>query len=517
MRKNQILKRAKKAAAVLLAVSIAGVTGYTGNTGIFETTRISSGRQAVTVAAQTSGAAVSTGSSSENISGMRNISSTELVKEMTVGWNLGNTLDVCNADRNGDGKTDESSSAVDETLWGNPRTTKEMITKIKESGINSIRIPVTWRDHMGGAPDYKIDPAWMARVKEVVDYAHSQGMYVIINLHHDGGSDEKQGAWIISASEKGKKDEVLSRYTAVWNQIAGEFKNYDDHLIFESMNEVGFDGMPSEQESYGLLNEFNQKFVDVVRASGGNNASRHLLIAGYWTDIEKSCSSLYKMPSDPAGRCILSVHYYTPSEFCINGTVKKWGSAADVKEMKEKFSLLKKTYTSKGIPVIIGEFGTSVNVNKKARVRFCESVVARTKQQGIPCYFWDNGEEFDRNTLTWRTRGLAEGMVRAASDPDSFVKAQDKTVKAEKKARKQLKKAVLSKKKLTLKAGEKKKLKVEKKPSGVSVTWKSTKPGVAKVSDSGKVKALKKGKTVIKVKLKKNGVIRKLKCKVTVA
>ena len=208
---------------------------------------------------------------------MRNITSQQLVEDMTFGWNLGDTLDVCQADRDGDGKVNEHVEAgekVDETLWGNPKVTKELFTSLKKNGVNAVRIPVTWRDHMD--PKGNIDREWMDRVQQVVDYAYSQGMYVIINVHHDGGGDPKFGAWIIEESQK-DYNTFLKKYKNVWKQIAERFKNYSDYLIFESMNEVGFDTLynKNKADAYNLINKINQDFVDIIRATGGNNAKRH--------------------------------------------------------------------------------------------------------------------------------------------------------------------------------------------------------------------------------------------------
>lgn len=344
---------------------------------------------------------------------MRNITSVQLVQEMGLGWNLGDTLDVCVADRDGDGEVNEEpvNGVVDETLWGNIRTTKALFQTLKSQGINSVRIPVTWRDHMGEAPNYTIDKAWMDRVQEVVDYAYSLGMYVIINVHHDGGGDPQFGAWIRDAAYN--KETVLTRYQAVWKQIAMRFQNYSDHLIFESMNEVGFDDLEKE-EAFSLLNEINQTFVDLVRGTGGNNAKRHLLIAGYWTDIAETCRSYFKMPQDSANHCILSLHYYTPWQFCTTNMQHTWGTEEDIQEMEGKIALLKENFTDRGIPVIIGEFGTGLGNDTASRILFCSEFVRRCKELGIPAFFWDNGGEFNRKTLKWRTAGLLKAMVKAA-------------------------------------------------------------------------------------------------------
>ncbi len=339
-----------------------------------------------------------------------NLTSVELVKDMGFGWNLGNTLDVCNADRNGDGKIDENSDNVDETLWGNPKATQELFNQLKADGVKSVRIPITWRDHMGEAPDYKVDEEWMDRVQEVVDYARNAGLYAIINIHHDGGGDPDFGAWICHASKD--YDTVIQKYKALWSQIADRFKDYSDYLVFESMNEVGFDDL-KPANAFDTLNKINQEFVNLVRQSGGNNDKRHLLIAGYWTDIAKTCSTYFKMPEDPANRCILSVHYYTPWQFCINGNPSTWGSEAEIRELNRLFDMLNDKFISNGVPVIIGEYGVNSAAEEKSRVYWCESVVKKCTSLGIAAFFWDNGEEVDRETYQWRTPDLLKAIKEA--------------------------------------------------------------------------------------------------------
>lgn len=339
---------------------------------------------------------------------MREISSMELVKDMGLGWNLGDTLDVCQADRDGDGIVNEhvgEGEKVDETLWGNPFATRELFTALKEDGISSVRIPVTWRDHIDDKGN--IDKDWLDRVQEVVDYAYSQDMYVILNVHHDGGGDPNFGAWIIEGA-KNNKDATLKKYKNLWMQIAERFENYGDKLVFESMNEVGFDGL-SDDQSFGLLNEFNQEFVDLIRKSGGNNGKRHLLIAGYWTDIERSCKPLFKMPSDPENRCILSVHYYTPWEFCTTNIHSTWGTDAEVKQMEDLYGKLKTTFIDNGVPVIVGEYAASGN-DKASCVLFIEKMTGLCKEYGIAPFYWDNGGQVDRNTYEWRTPEFLEAM-----------------------------------------------------------------------------------------------------------
>ena len=350
---------------------------------------------------------------------MRNITSQQLVEDMTFGWNLGNTLDVCQADRDGDGKINEHVEAgekVDETLWGNPKATKELFTSLKKNGVNAVRIPVTWRDHMDS--NGNIDREWMDRVQQVVDYAYSQGMYVIINVHHDGGGDPKFGAWIIEESQK-DYNTFLKKYKNVWKQIAERFKNYSDYLIFESMNEVGFDTLynKNKADAYNLINKINQDFVDIIRATGGNNAKRHLLIAGYYTDIERTCDSLYKMPDDKAGRCILSVHYYTPWDFCTCDIKHTWGTNSEVWQMETLIGKMKKNFVDKGIPVIIGEYAASGS-DLSSCIFFIEKLNKLCSDYGIATFIWDSGRQVNRKTYKWRTPQYLEALKRATSGKD---------------------------------------------------------------------------------------------------
>lgn len=350
---------------------------------------------------------------------MRNITSQQLVEDMTFGWNLGNTLDVCQADRDGDGKINEHVEAgekVDETLWGNPKATKELFTSLKKNGVNAVRIPVTWRDHMDS--NGNIDREWMDRVQQVVDYAYSQGMYVIINVHHDGGGDPKFGAWIIEESQK-DYNTFLKKYKNIWKQIAERFKNYSDYLIFESMNEVGFDTLynKNKADAYNLINKINQDFVDIIRATGGNNAKRHLLIAGYYTDIERTCDSLYKMPDDKAGRCILSVHYYTPWDFCTCDIKHTWGTNSEVRQMETLIGKMKKNFVDKGIPVIIGEYAASGS-DLSSCIFFIEKLNKLCSDYGIATFIWDSGSQVNRKTYKWRTPQYLEALKRATSGKD---------------------------------------------------------------------------------------------------
>jgi endoglucanase len=332
--------------------------------------------------------------------GMRAITSMELVREMGIGWNLGNTLDALGG----------------ETAWGNPPTTQAMIQAIADAGFKSMRIPVTWRQHFGPAPDYVIDTTWMDRVQQIVDWALGAGLYAIVNMHHDGSTDTSKGAWIRNASKDCKG--VLAQYRALWAQIAARFREHGDHLVFESMNEVGFDDLPAPT-AYALLNRFNTEFVRLVRGSGGNNRERHLLIAGYNTDIDRTLSAAatgLAMPND--SRCILSIHYYTPYQFCINGKPSTWGSPGEINALLGQLAKLKTNFVDQGIPVILGEYGVASSTEAASRVFWIEYVTKTAFDYGIAPHLWDAGGvggEFDRMRLTWRTPGLHEALLRAAS------------------------------------------------------------------------------------------------------
>lgn len=344
------------------------------------------------------------------------LTSQEIVSSMTIGWNLGDTLDSCQADRDGDGVINEHVSdgkEPDETLWGNPMATQELFNALYDSGVNAVRIPVTWRDHIDA--EGNISEEWLDRVQEVVDYAYDLEMYVIINVHHDGGGDPQFGAWICNAADD--HNAVLARYKNLWSQIAERFKDYDEHLIFESMNEVGFDSL-SSQKAYDTLNSLNQEFVDLIRSSEGKNPARHLLIAGYWTDIQKTCSALYKMPEDPANSCIASVHYYTPWDFCTTNIKNTWGTDAEQKEMERLIGMMKTNFTDKGIPVIVGEYAASGN-DFNSCVFFCEKLVKLCHDYGIATFLWDNGNgQFDRSTNSWRSEQMHSALQHAVSGDD---------------------------------------------------------------------------------------------------
>jgi endoglucanase len=325
---------------------------------------------------------------------------TEFVRGMGIGVNIGNTLDCIGT----------NTWLAGETGWGNPRITREFIAALKNYGYTTIRLPVTWAENMGPGPNYTIAEVWMARVEEVVNWILAEDMYCILNLHHDGGESDK--SWILKANDD--PTGVTKQFAAVWKQIASRFSNASEKLILEAMNEVGFrmwnqwDASTNNKkpEAYRILNGLNQAFVDTVRASGGKNKSRFLLVSGYYTDIDLTCDPLFKMPKDTLeDRLILSVHYYTPAVFCIldkdeswGKNQTDWGSDADYAELSRQFEKLQKRYLDMGIPVIIGEYG--VNFNNKveaARTRWITAVTQICLDNGICPAFWDTGNDIKRS------------------------------------------------------------------------------------------------------------------------
>lgn len=325
---------------------------------------------------------------------MRDITTAQVVKEMGIGINLGNTFESC-------GTWINSSSVTNfETAWGSPVITKGMIQGMADEGFGVLRIPVAWSNMMDA--NYTIDPSYIARVKEVAGWAIDSGMYVIVNIHWDGGW------WTNFPTDK---ENCMKKYKSIWTQLSAAFGQYGDKLMFESLNEEGcwdsvwnrYGGTSGKSEAYGLLNEINQTFVDVVRGSGGNNAYRHLLIAGYATDITLTCDSCFKMPNDPQNRCAVSVHYYNPFGYTHlekdeswAKVQTEWGSDADKAELKKYMKMMYDNFASKGVPVIIGEFGvpTMSNKSKDNVVLYLKSVAEAAYDYGMCPVLWDTTSDY---------------------------------------------------------------------------------------------------------------------------
>ncbi len=330
----------------------------------------------------------------------------ELSKKMKIGWNLGNSLEATGS----------------ETAWGNPKTTQSLIDLIKASGFDAVRIPCSWSTYLEDETNYVIKDQWLSRVKEVVDYCVSIGMYAIINIHWDGG-------WLENNPVYSKQTEINKKQKALWNQIAVCFRDYDEHLLFAGTNEVHFDyGTPSS-ENLTVQMSFNQTFVDAVRETGGKNAWRNLIVQSYNTNIDLADKHLV-MPTDLVdNRLMAEVHYYDPYDFTLETSASYkylWG--APYKNMtgvvtwgqedylENEFNKMKTKFSDNGIPVILGEFAASLRdelpeaikaTHKESRCYYLKSVTAKALEKGMVPFYWDNGGTgnnasglFNRNTLT---------------------------------------------------------------------------------------------------------------------
>lgn len=342
---------------------------------------------------------------------MRDMTTQEIIKDMGLGINLGNTLEATGISA--------STVAAYETCWGSPEITFQMIEGYKKCGFGVVRIPVAW-SNLINKDTYEINTDLMNRVNEIADYVIACDMYAIINIHWDGGWFENFPA---------DYDECMKKYTTIWAQISEHFKDYGDRLIFESLNEEGcwdsiwnrWSGDDSRrQEAYDILNNMNRNFVDIVRGSGGNNAARHLLIAGYATDIELTCSECFIMPEDPASRCAVSVHYYTPPAFCVISedadwakAETEWGDEADLAELNRLMDMVADKFTKNGIPVIVGEYGCTQENKEPEQVRnFITTVCDAVYSRDMCPILWDTtGSFYSRYQFTFLDETLLEQLM----------------------------------------------------------------------------------------------------------
>jgi endoglucanase len=343
------------------------------------------------------------------------VNAIEMSRRMGNGINLGNTMEACNNGKSG-GFTQDIPSMY-EVSWGQPVTTPEMLQGMKAAGFDTIRIPVAWMTnatHLDRG-DWTISEKYMDRVEEIVNYALDAGMIVIINDHWDGG-------WwgMFGSDTEATRTLAMEAYTGMWQQLSERFGKYDWHLVFESANEelgARFDEnsplycedslahtMPDDQR-YALTNRINQVFVDTVRASGGNNADRFLLIAGFGTDIVRTSDSRFEMPQDPAeGRLLLSVHYYSPWSYCGASSAKGatlWGKKSDYETMYSELSRMEK-FTSAGYGVVIGEYGAlpgSDGIMKKNAPAYHEAFLNCCDALDLTSCLWDCSGFFVRREL----------------------------------------------------------------------------------------------------------------------
>lgn len=345
----------------------------------------------------------------------------ELMKNIKIGWNLGNSLEATGG----------------ETAWGNPATTLAMIDKIREMGFNAVRIPCAWDQYLSDETTYEIKSSWLSRVKEVVDYCMQNDLYAILNIHWDGG-------WLENDIPNGYSEEVNNKQKVLWTQIATYFRDYDEHLLFAGCNEPNVE----DEDDMATLLKYEQTFVDAVRATGGKNVYRNLIVQGPSTDIDKTMQYMTSLPVDMTpDRLSVEVHYYSSWQFCGMENDESWGKAfyfwgeenkkyatgtyegrwdniCGEDYIKSQFQKLKEKFTDQGVPVIIGEFAAvrrtlsdqqAQEGHDLSRAAFDKCVVREANARGLVPFYWDRGDGvFDRKNLQvydeLEYNGLMEGI-----------------------------------------------------------------------------------------------------------
>jgi aryl-phospho-beta-D-glucosidase BglC (GH1 family) len=331
----------------------------------------------------------------------------QIASDIYAGWNIGNTLEAING------------STPSETAWGNPKITEKLIQSIKSAGFNAVRLPCAWDGYVTDRSTYKISDTWLNRVDEVVGWCVNNGLYAIVNIHWDGG-------WLENNCTESKKAENLKEQYALWIQIADKLRNYDEHLLFAGCNEPNAE----DEAKMAVLREYEQTFVDAVRATGGKNYYRTLIVQGPNTDIDNTYKYFGDMPKDVVeGRMMAEVHYYSPWNFCGMTKDESWGKyfcfwgegnhIADSDRnanwgeedyLLSQFQKMKTQFVDKGYPVILGEYGAlsdftntlSTEAEKQAhrqsRYDFNMKVTREAKNHGMVPFMWDTGNGMDRNT-----------------------------------------------------------------------------------------------------------------------
>lgn len=347
----------------------------------------------------------------------------QVVADMGFGWNLGNSLDSYSGTTIGSNRGSTSS----ETAWGNPATTKAMIDMVRDSGVKTVRVPVTWYEHMD-PNTYKIDDVWMNRVEEVVNYVLADDMYCIINVHHDTG----EKGWLKANSRDLAKKEAM--FASIWEQISENFADYGDKLLFEGFNEILDESAnqwwnPSS-EACPIANKLNQSFVDIVRRSGGNNAKRVLVCNTYCAGANNEITSQFVLPTDTvSNRLIVQTHVYQPFEFTYEDypEVTTWTKSP----LDNVLNNINSTFVQRGIPVIIGEFGCANKNNMDQITSWAKYLVETCTKRGIGCIWWDNGTQYkiyNRHTLKVSQPELLNAMLEAAGTGNTNPQTPQKEV-----------------------------------------------------------------------------------------
>ncbi|MFZ0599229.1 MAG: glycoside hydrolase family 5 protein [Flavobacterium sp.] len=318
----------------------------------------------------------------------------QLAAKIKLGWNIGNTLEATGG----------------ETAWGNPKVTKALIDAVKANGFNAIRIPCSWNQNLENSATAKIKTEWLNRVKEVVQYCVDNNMYVVVNIHWDGG-------WLENNITEAKKVENNAKQKAFWEQIATHLRGFDEHLLFASANEPAVE----DAAQMAVLTSYHQTFIDAVRSTGGKNTYRTLVIQGPTTDIEKTNKLMTTLPTDKTpSRLMVEVHYYAPWNFGGLTKDESWGkmfyywgsgfhstteldrnaSYGEEADLTKNFKLMKTQFVDKGIPVLLGEFGAirrttltgnSLTLHLNSRAYYLKTVVKTAKANGLLPFYWDEG------------------------------------------------------------------------------------------------------------------------------
>ncbi|PIB35763.1 DNA mismatch repair protein [Reichenbachiella sp. 5M10] len=369
---------------------------------------------------------------------MRDLTSIQLSQLMGIGWNLGNSMEAINA-----GSTPPTGS---ETTWGNPVVTKELIDAVKAAGFNTIRVPVSWSHMLSDQSTYKIKTEWLQRVEEVANYALDNEMYVVINVHWDGG-------WMDHPFYS-EQEAINEKLAAFWKQIAVYFRDYDDHLLFAGSNEVRNEAnynAPTAEEAE-VQNSFNQTFITTVRATGGRNTYRHLIVQGFNTNIDHTVNELTIPDDETEDRMMVEVHYYDPYNFSLDenaasgkplwgepykdqtGYVDTWGQEDWV---EEQFGKMKTNFVDKGYPVLLGEYGAlwrdvsgisdpnypSQSEHDESRKYYLNYVTKAALDNGIIPVYWDNGHTgnngfalFNRSSTEVSNQSALDGIISAGEE-----------------------------------------------------------------------------------------------------
>lgn len=319
-----------------------------------------------------------------------------MARKLGFGWNLGNEMEA-----HVDGNPAEDA-------WTGALCTQDTFDAVAEAGISSVRIPVTWINLIGDAPDYTLDADRLSRLKEIVGYAHNAGLIAIINIHHDGAESK----YWLSVAPGADNTAITAKFAAVWTQLAEAFKDEGDYLIFESCNEINDGGWgwsaeyrteAGKKRQNDILNGWNQKFVDVVRASGGNNATRWLGVPGYAADVNCTLNDGFVVPTDPANKIMVAVHTYGPADFGQTCKVNQWGHTRkvqltdpsyDEEYYRELFNRLYTKWVANNIPVYFGEFGCANRTDTQGfafQLYFLEYMAKCMHVFGMPGFIWDNG------------------------------------------------------------------------------------------------------------------------------